>query len=291
MRFRSRMAAPRFSDAVSTYDAARLALFGVPYDHTCSFRGDSRFAPRAIREASYNFETFMMDHQRDLLEVPVADLGDTPAFGPTTEMVGGVTKMASDVVGAGKIPIVVGGEHSLAPAVVRAFPKDVGVIGIDAHLDFRDQYLEDRWSHACSARRIADHVGVEHVVYMGVRSYSAEEREDLERLGLTYVSVYDIHDRGMTAGAERALKAVSRDKIYLTIDMDGVDPAYAPAVGNPEPFGLSPLQVKKLIGTLGPHLVGMDLNEVSPAWHFGQAALLGARLIREAIMAIGEARA
>src|SRR5437879_6201760 len=116
MRFRSRMAAPRFSDAVAKYDAARIALFGVPYDHTCSFRGGSRFAPRAIREASYNFETFMMDHQRDLLEVPVADLGDTPAFGPTTEMVGGVTKMASEIVGAGKIPIVIGGEHSRAPA-------------------------------------------------------------------------------------------------------------------------------------------------------------------------------
>ncbi|TLZ82505.1 MAG: agmatinase, partial [Methanobacteriota archaeon] len=65
------MAAPRFADAVAKYDAARIALFGVPYDRTCSFRGGSRFAPRAIREASYNFETFMMDHQRDLLEVPV----------------------------------------------------------------------------------------------------------------------------------------------------------------------------------------------------------------------------
>jgi len=284
------MAAPRFADAVAKYEDARIALFGVPYDRTCSFRGGSRYAPRAIREASYNFETYMMDHQRDIREVPVADLGDTPAFGPSAEMVEGVTKMATDVVRAGKIPIVVGGEHSLAPAVVRAFPKDVGVIGIDAHLDFRDQYLEDRWSHACSARRIADHVGVEHVVYMGGRSYSAEEREDLERLGLTYVSVYDIHDRGIRAATERALKSVNRDKIYLTIDMDGVDPAYAPAVGNPEPFGLAPLQVKNVIARLAPDLVGMDLNEVSPAWDFGQTTVLAARLIREAIMAIGEAR-
>ena len=284
------MAAPRFADAVAKYEDARIALFGVPYDRTCSFRGGSRYAPRAIREASYNFETYMMDHQRDIREVPVADLGDTPAFGPSAEMVEGVTKMATDVVRAGKIPIVVGGEHSLAPAVVRAFPKDVGVIGIDAHLDFRDQYLEDRWSHACSARRIADHVGVEHVVYMGVRSYSAEEREDLERFGLTYVSVYDIHDRGIRAATERALKSVNRDKIYLTIDMDGVDPAYAPAVGNPEPFGLAPLQVKNVIARLAPDLVGMDLNEVSPAWDFGQTTVLAARLIREAIMAIGEAR-
>jgi len=284
------MAAPRFADAVARFEEARIALFGVPYDRTCSFRGGSRYAPRAIREASYNFEAYMMDHQRDIREVPVADLGDTPAFGPSAEMVEGVTKMATDVVRAGKIPIVVGGEHSLAPAVVRAFPKDIGVIGIDAHLDFRDQYLEDRWSHACSARRIADHVGVEHVVYMGVRSYSAEEREDLERLGLTYVSVYDIHDRGVRAATERALKSVNRDKIYLTIDMDGVDPAYAPAVGNPEPFGLAPLQVKNVIARLAPDLVGMDLNEVSPAWDFGQTTLLAARLIREAIMAIGEAR-
>src|SRR2546426_12184146 len=137
MRFRSRMAAPRFADAVAKYDAARIALFGVPYDRTCSFRGGSRFAPRAIREASYNFETFMMDHQRDLLEVPVADLGDTPAFGPTAEMVGGVTKMASDVVGAGKIPNRIGGGHSLAPAGVRAVPQDVRGNGGVTRLGFR----------------------------------------------------------------------------------------------------------------------------------------------------------
>ena len=284
------MAAPRFADAVAKYDDARVALFGVPYDRTCSFRGGSRYGPAAIRQASYNFETFMMDHQRDILDVPFADLGDTPVFGPSTDMVTGVSKMASDILGAGKVPIAIGGEHSLAPAVVRAFPKDVGVIGIDAHLDFRDSYLDDRWSHACSARRIADHVGVEHVIYMGVRSYSREEREDLERLGLTYVSVFEIHERGIVATLQRAMKQIDRDQIYLTIDIDGVDPAYAPGVGNPEPFGIAPIQIKRLLGILGPSLIGLDLNEVSPAWDHGQTALLAARLIREAIMAIGEAR-
>src|SRR5436189_177392 len=212
MRFRSRMAAPRFADAVAKYDAARIALFGVPYDRTCSFRGGSRFAPRAIREAPYNFETFMMDHQRDLLEVPVADLGDTPAFGRTTELGAGDPNVASDVVGARKIRVVLDGEHRHGAARVQA------------------------------------------------------------------------------AGAHRALKEVDRDRIYLPVDMDGIGPSYAPAVGNPEPFGLAPLQVKKLIGILAPHLVGMDLNEVSPAWDFGQTALLAARLIREAIVAIDEAR-
>ena len=133
-------------------------------------------------------------------------------------------------------------------------------------------------------------MGVDRVVYMGVRSFSGEEREDLSHLGLTFVSVFDIHEEGIVRAVERALKAVDRDKVYLTIDMDGVDPAYAPGVGNPEPFGLTPLQVKRLLGILAPYLVGVDLNEVSPAWDHGQTALLAARLVREAIMDIGEAR-
>ncbi len=280
------MVAPRFADAHAKLEDAKIALFGVPYDRTCSFRGGSRYAPRAIRQATYNFESYMMDHGHSLAEIPVADLGDTASFGPSTEMVAGVGKMASDVVRAGKVPIVLGGEHSLAPAVVRALPNDVAVLGIDAHLDFRDAYLDDKWSHACSARRCADHVGVDHVVYMGVRSFSEEEREDLASLGLTFVSVFDVHEQGIARSVERALKAVDREKVYLTIDMDGVDPAYAPGVGNPEPFGLAPLQVKQLLGILGPRLVGLDLNEVSPAWDHGQTALLAARLVREAIMAI-----
>src|SRR5947199_8729214 len=113
------MAAPHFADAVAKYDAARIALFGVPYDHTCSFRGGSRFAPRAIREASYNFETYLMDHQRDLLDVPVAHLAHTPAYPPTVDMVARVTQRPSDIVRAGKLPIGIGGAHSLAPPGVR----------------------------------------------------------------------------------------------------------------------------------------------------------------------------
>lgn len=283
------MVAVRFADAHAKLEDAKIALFGVPYDRTCSFRGGSRYAPRAIRQASYNFESYMMDHGHSLRDIPIADLGDTPSFGPSAEMVAGVSKMTADAIKHGRVPIVLGGEHSLAPAVVKALPKNVAVLGIDAHLDFRDSYLDDKWSHACSARRCADHVGVEHVVYTGVRSFSEEEREDLARLGLAFISVYDVHETGIAKAVERALKEVDRDQVYLTIDMDGVDPAYAPGVGNPEPFGLAPLQVKKLLNILAPHLIGMDLNEVSPAWDFGQTSLLAARLVREAIMAIAEA--
>ncbi|MBI4416567.1 MAG: agmatinase [Euryarchaeota archaeon] len=276
-----------FADANASLDEAEIVLYGVPYDRTASFRAGARLGPNAIREASWNFETYLMDHGRSLADVRVCDLGNTDEYGPVKDMVEGVRRISHDLVKRGKVPIVLGGEHSIAPASVMGFDDDIGVLGIDAHLDFRDEYLGERFSHACSARRIADHVGVDDVVYMGVRSFSAEEAEDLERLGLTYVSAFDIHEKGPDRAVERALKAVDQEKIYLTIDLDGVDPAYAPAVGNPEPFGLTPLHVKSIIDALGPRLVGMDLNEVAPGWDHGQTALLAARLVREAIVAIG----
>jgi len=185
------------------------------------------------------------------------------------------------------VPIVLGGEHSIAPASVMGFGTDIAVLGIDAHLDFRDEFLGDRYSHACSARRISDHVGVQRVVYSGVRSFSRGEREDLERLGLVYVSAMEVHRDGMAKALDRALKAVDRERIYLTIDIDGIDPAYAPAVGNPEPFGITPLDVKLLINTIGPRLAGMDVNEVSPQFDHGQTAIVAARLVREALIGLG----
>lgn len=279
-----------FADANATLDDSDIVLYGVPYDRTASFRSGSRLGPNAIREASYNFESYLMDREVDLANVKVCDLGNTEEFGPTKDMVEGVQRRSRDLVRQGKVPIVLGGEHSIAPASVMGFGDEIAVLGIDAHLDFRDEFLNDRFSHACSARRISDHVGVDDVVYMGVRSFSAEEKEDLERLNLTFVSAYEVHEKGIEKAVERALRAVDAERIYLTIDLDGVDPAYAPAVGNPEPFGLTPIQVKKVIDLLAPHLVGMDLNEVAPGWDHGQTALLAARLVREAIAAISENR-
>ena len=282
------MASRRFADAVASFDDARIVLFGVPFDRTSSFRFGSRWAPDAIREASYNFESYMMDHGRNILEIKFHDLGNLPDFATATDMVKDVSETSAKIVKAGKIPIAIGGEHSIAPAVVRGLPTEVGVIGLDAHLDFRDAYMEDKWSHACSQRRIGDHVGFDRTLYAGVRSFSAEEKEDRERLGLSFISAYEIHQRGIERAIDRALHAVGREKVHLTIDTDAIDPAFAPAVGNPEPFGLTPLQVKAVVNTLAPRLVGMDINEVSPAWDQGQTALLAARLVREAIIRIAE---
>src|SRR2546422_9802480 len=131
------MAARRFADAVASFDDARIVLFGVPFDRTSSFRFGSRWAPDAIREASYNFETYMMDHGRDISDVKFHDLGNLPDFGTTEEMVKGVSEASSRIVKAGKIPIAIGGGHSIAPAPPPGLPaQDVGVIGLAPHPDF-----------------------------------------------------------------------------------------------------------------------------------------------------------
>ena len=274
----------QFADANASFEEARVVIFGVPYDRTTSFRGGTRHGPAAIRQASWNFETYLMEHKRDLQDVKFHDQGNTEEFGAPSEMVKGVRSFTAPIVKAGKIPLVLGGEHSLSPGVVKAFPKDIGVIGLDAHLDFRESYLGEKFSHACSARRIADHVGVKHVVYMGIRSQSKEETVDVKKLGLKAITSSYVEENGIVDAIQRALDIVARKNVYLTIDVDCIDPAYAPGVGNPEPFGLKPSDVKKVIDTLGPSLVGMDINEVAPQWDGGQTALLAARLAQEAIV-------
>src|SRR3989449_10533532 len=227
------MAARRFADAVASFDDARIVLFGVPFDRTSSFRFGSRWAPDAIREASRNFESYMMDHGRDILDIKFHDLGNLPDFASAAEMVKEVSETSAKIVRAGKIPIAIGGEHSIAPAVVRRLPADVGVIGLDAHLDFRDAYMEDKRSHAWSQRRIGDHVGFDRTVYAGVRSFSAEEKEDRERLGLSFVRADENHQKRDERAIDPAPPPIGRGKGDPTIDTDAIHPPVPPPVGNP----------------------------------------------------------
>jgi agmatinase len=276
-----------FADSSSSFDDSRFVIFGVPFDGTCSFRSGARHAPNKIREASYNFETYMFDHDGDISDIAIHDLGNTDEFGNAETMTKGVNAFARELVDKGKFPVMVGGEHSITPPVVRCF-ENVGVILLDAHLDFRNSYLNERNSHACSTRRISEVVGIQNVVPIGVRSLSSEEKEDAEKLGLKYISAYEILEGVRIEKAlKTALKHIGKERIYLTLDIDVIDPCYAPAVGTPEPFGLSPLDVKKVIDQLGERLVGFDLVEVSPPWDHGNTSALAARLIREVIMVAG----
>jgi agmatinase len=273
-----------FADADAEAHGAAYVIFGAPYDRTTSFRPGARFAPSAIRQASWNFEQYMSDHGMDFSKAGVADVGDLTDLGDPDEMAKEVESFARRFTSAGKFTILLGGEHSVAPPHVASHSGIDGVVSIDAHLDFRESYHGWANSHACSSRRISEIVGVDRLLPIGIRSMSLEEKEAAEELGLRYVTSYEILEGGIEPVLGR-LKGLPWRRIYLTLDIDGIDPAYAPGTGTPEPFGLTPYHVKGIIRALGSRLVGFDVNEVSPPWDHGQTALLAARLVREVVAA------
>jgi len=239
-----------FADATAAYSDAEFVLLGVPFDRTTSFRPGARFGPDAIRQHSWNFESYDLETGIDLSEVPVHDLGNTDEFGSAEEMVRSVREEIRPIYRDGKIPIVLGGDHACAPPSVEAYPDgapSLGVLYLDAHLDFRSQYLGDRRSHACSARRILEKVGARNIVALGIRSVSKEETEDNRTIGMPFVSAHDIARDGIQAAVQQAFNMLKTERIYISLDIDAIDPAYAGGTGTPEPFGLTPRDVKFVI--------------------------------------------
>ena len=269
----------KFADAHSDFSEARFVVLGVPFDKTTTFRSGTRFAPTTIREASSSFEPDMFEHGVCFGDIPLHDSGDLYDEGNADEMVVAVEEEARRIVGAGKFPIVIGGEHSITPPVVKAFGEDISVVIIDAHLDFREEYQGLRNSHACAHKRVSDIVGKGNVFAFGVRSISSDE--DITQA--SYVDAFKIHEHGCEEEFENALSRLGRNPVYLSLDIDGIDPAYAPGTGTPEPFGLTPFDVRYVINRLGDRLVGFDVVEVSPPYDNGNTSILGARFIKEVI--------
>ncbi|HLN51438.1 MAG TPA: agmatinase [Thermoplasmata archaeon] len=282
-----------FADAGSSYEAAEFVLLGVPFDRTTSFRPGARFGPDSIRQHSWNFESYDLETGIDLSEVPVHDLGNTEEFGSAADMVESVRGEIAKVYADRKIPIVLGGDHACAPPCVEAYPKggpSLGVLYLDAHLDFRSSYLGDGRSHACSSRRMLEKVGARNIVVLGVRSVSREETDDNKSIGMQTVSAHEIARDGIKSSLSKALGMLKTERLYISLDIDAIDPAYAGATGTPEPFGLTPRDVKFIIDEAAPRLVGLDIMEVSPPYDQGNTSVLAARLAREAIVRVVASR-
>jgi len=269
----------RFADALSTFEDSQFVILGVPFDRTTTFRSGARFAPTVIRETSATFEKELFEHNVTFDDINVHDYGDLFDEGSVDEMVRSIEEDERKIVSAGKFPITIGGEHSISPPVVKAFGKDISVITIDAHLDYRDQYQGLKNSHACAHKRIEDVVGKGNVFAFGVRSISGEE--DFKKA--LYADAFRIHEEGCEKVFREMLSKLKRRPVYLSLDIDGIDPAYAPGTGTPEPFGLTPLEVKHVIDELGDRLVGFDVVEVCPPYDNGNTSALAARMIREVI--------
>jgi agmatinase len=271
-----------YAGAESDYGSADAFILGIPYDRTSSFRAGAREAPFHIRRASYNFEETLFEHGADLPRMNVFDQGNCEDSFLPEDMMDEVEFFMSRAVKDGKFTVAMGGEHSVNIPIIRCFGKDVALITIDAHLDSRDEYLGTEYSHACVTRRAAEHLGLDNVFSLGVRSISREElqRDDI----VQHITSFEIKDKGIVWAVKTALETIRSERVYLSLDIDGIDPAFAPGTGTPEPFGLDPADVKKAINIIGERLVGFDVTEVCPpADPSGITSVLAARFINEAL--------
>jgi agmatinase len=277
----------QFADATAEFTDSDFVILGVPFDATSTYRPGARFAPNAIRTASSNFEKYVMEYDVDFDDIKLCDLGDLDEYGTVDQLNAELTATVKMILERNAFPILIGGEHSLTPGAITAVQEHfgkIGVITIDAHLDFRDEYLGVKYSHACTTRNICEVVGVDKVVAYAIRSYSREEKDAVERLNLKYLDIFKIRELGVERTINQVIEWLDTESIYLTLDIDAIDPAYAPASGTPEPFGLTPLELKRCIELVSSRLIAIDLVEVSPPYDpTGITVNLAAKIIRDVI--------
>lgn len=276
-----------FADADHNYSDAVFVIFGAPFDGTSCFRKGSRQAPDAIREASYNFEKYNVHFDIDISRIPIHDMGDIEIKENHTveQALTAVEKTVSTIIKDSKIPIMLGGEHSLTLPCVRASKKtydDLGVVVLDAHLDLRDEYEGEINSHACISRRIIEDV-TDRYVSIGIRSGTKDEYSQAKVQDITYYPADTVVEKGIVYILNDLKEKLDTRHLYLSLDMDAIDPAYAPALGTPEPFGLTDRQVLSVLHELAPRCIGFDLVEIAPQFDSGNTAILGAKFIREFI--------
>ncbi len=276
-------ASKAFGGFQSEFSNADFVLFGVPYDSTSSYRPGSRFGPRAMREVSANLETWSWRTGVDYEDVKLHDLGDiSVVHGDSAETIRRVQETVEDIRGARKVPILLGGEHSVTLGAVRAF-KDAAVVSFDAHFDLRDEYLSNRLSHACVMRRSTEEVGPGNVTIIGARASYAGEVEFVKKRGIRYLSSLEILRSGgreTTAWVKESLRGAK--KVYISIDIDVLDPAYAPGVGNPEPEGIGTTALLDMLHAMvDERVVGFDVVEVSPPYDNGSTAAVASKLVFE----------
>ena len=277
-----------FTGISSSYDRSKFVFFGVPYDKTSTYKAGSRFAPGAIRDVSANMELYSVRYDVDLEKVPVHDLGDVDIVEDLSGTLDRITSVCQEMYQASKITLMVGGEHSITKAAADALPKDTGIVSFDAHLDMRDEFLGAKLSHATFMRRVSEHLGSDHIMEIGIRAFSKPELDFVKRSGVTMITPQDIRKSGLSKTTSRIKQFLQRfSHSYVTVDIDVLDPAFAPGVGNPEPDGLSTDELLTLAdATLDNKISGFDLVEVSPQLDSGQTAAVGTKVLFEAMAAL-----
>lgn len=260
----------------ATSASAKYVIVGAPLDVSTSGRPGTRYGPRRIRSFAEHFDDYDNRTGRHFSEHDVADYGDVRAWDDAEEYLSYLESTIRSIVWDEAVPIVLGGEHTVSLGGVRAVEPSVFVC-LDAHLDLRTAYDDNPLSHACVTRRALD--VADEVIVIGARTGSEDEWDRANAADVTVVQPSAV---GAFALAER-LEAADRP-VYLSVDIDCVDPAFAPGTGTMEPFGLEPSVVRDVVRTVAPYAGGFDIVEVNDR-DDGQAAVLAGKLVRSFVFA------
>jgi agmatinase len=274
-----------FSGQSIPFEEADYVVVGVPFDFTSTYRPGSKFGPLAIRNASLNVETYSMRTEIDVSEIKVCDLGDLHVAIDAEETLKRLKLVVEEIAGKKKTPIILGGEHTIAVGAVKAFKslKKLAILDFDAHMDLRQEYLGAKTMHATCMRRICDLIGPENVIQVGVRDVSNEEIVYAKKNGLSFFTATQV------SNAHESMRKIIVDRlsgyehIYVTVDMDVLDPSYAPAVGNPASEGINPSVILDMLQEVCGkfNVIGFDLVEVAPYYDSGITAIQAAHIIFE----------
>lgn len=268
-----------------TFKESAVVVFGAPFDGTASFRPGARFGPQYIRNDFYGIESYSPLLNKDLEDIKLYDAGDLDLpFGNTKESLKIIKNQVSTIISNEKFPFLIGGEHLVSlPAIESIFSKyeNLRILHLDAHTDLRDEYLGEKYSHSTVIRRVWDFMGDDKIFQFGIRSGTKEEFLWSES-GHTYLHKYDLQ------GIETVIEKISDFPIYITIDLDVLDPSIFPGTGTPEAGGISYKELEKLFIQISRlNVVGADIVELSP--HLDTSAIsvaVACKVIREMILSI-----
>lgn len=272
-----------FTCANFDYKEADFVICGVPYDKNHSYREGSAYAPDAIRSASWELETYLMEKDIDIEDLNICDIGNVGA-----ENFSGLFDEAEKIVskfknGDNKKLIIIGGDHSITSPFVSALSKvdDISVLSLDAHFDLREKYQDSRGSNASVMRRVAEKIGCENLYEIGIRSACKDDFIYAKNNNINFIPYHEIRDKGI--GVVDELLEKIKGKLYLSIDMDVLDSALAPGVENPEAEGLTTQQLLELIRKIFRtcDVACCDIVEVTPKYDNEITTMIAARTIFE----------
>ena len=266
----------------------KWGIIGVPFDSTCSYHHGSRYGPTIIREASFGFEQYNSTFEK-ILDGEFYDCGDlNVVHGNCSKTCDALKDSVKELIGADIKPVLIGGEHSVSIGSVKALAdtedsgdlSDITIIHLDAHRDIIDEYIGEKDSHATIMRRVHD-LNPKELIQIGIRSFSIEEKEFVE----SQDNIVSFLAKDLFDDFEILLNKLSsiEGKAYISIDMDVIDPAFAPSVGNPTPNGLHPVDIENIFDALANNenvdIIGFDLVEVASDKLGDITAVLAAKIV------------